>query len=155
MVSARSAILGLVFLPLAFTYAGKREAEEKLRYWLQQPDLRGGVFSQGKLDGVDYRKLLRGAVAYDRASLVGIFRYTANGQLMGEGAETNCEILHALLEHWGDSLFAAVLADEPNRVRRIVIAEIDYDWSYPGWKPTEFLKTYRLAPHEKIPVSPP
>ena len=115
MVSARSAILGLVFLPLAFTYAGKREAEEKLRYWLQQPDLRGGVFSQGKLDGVDYRKLLRGAVAYDRASLVGIFRYTANGQLMGEGAETNCEILHALLEHWGDSRFAAVLSRQSKR----------------------------------------
>jgi hypothetical protein len=153
MVSTRSALLALVLLPLAFAYAGKREAEERLRYWLQQPDSRGGVFSQGKLDGVDYRKLLRGAVAYDRASLAGLFRYTADGQLMGEGAETNCEILHALLEHWGDSRFASVLTLEPKRVGRIVIAEIDYSWRYPGWKPTEFPKTYRLATHERIPTS--
>src|SRR5438067_13443171 len=155
MVSARSTILALSLLPLAFAHAGKREAEERLRYWLQQPDSRGGVFSQGKLDGVDYRKLLRGAVAYDRASLVGIFRYTANGQLMGEGAETNCEILHALLEHWGDSRFAAVLSCESKRVRKIVIAEIGHSWNYPGWRPAEFPKTYRLATHEKIPTSTP
>jgi len=107
------------------------------------------------LDGVDYRKLLRGAVAYDRASLVGIFRYTANGRrLMGEGAETNCEILHALLEHWGDSRFAAVLSREPKRVRKMVVAEIEYTWTYPGWKPSKFPKTYRLSPHEKVPTSP-
>jgi hypothetical protein len=155
MVSARSALLALILLPLTCVHADRREAEERLRYWLQQPEERGGVFAQGKLDGVDYRKLLRGAVAYDRASLVGIFRYTANGKLMGEGAETNCEILHALLEHWGDSRFAAVLSRESKRVRKIVIAEIDYSWNYPGWKPTEFPKTYRLATHEKIPTSPP
>jgi hypothetical protein len=144
-----------MLLPLAVTYAEKRKAEERLRYWLRQPDSRGGVFSQGKLDGVNYRKLLRGAVAYDDASLIGIFRYTANGRLMGEGAETNCEILHALLEHWGDSRFAAVLSREPKRVRRMVIAEIDYTWTHPGWQPNEFPKTYRLATHEKIPTSPP
>ena len=153
MVSARSAFLGLVLLPLTFACAGKREAEERLHYWLQQPDSRGGVFSQGKLDGVDYRKLLQGAVAYDRQSLARIFRYATDGKLMGEGAETNCEILHALLEHWGDSRFAAVLADQPVRVRRAVIADIDYSWSYPGWKPTEFPKTYRLATHKRIPTS--
>src|SRR5207247_5405641 len=116
MVSVRSTILALSLLPLAFAHAGKREAEERLRWWLQQPDSRGGVFSQGKLDGVDYRKLLRRAVAYDRASLAGLFRYTANGKLMGEGAETNCEILHDLLEHWGDATFAATLSRQPMRV---------------------------------------
>ncbi len=155
MVSTRIAVLVLVLLPLAFTYADKRHAEGRLRYWLQQPDSRGGVFSQGKLDGVDYRRLLRGAVAYDHASLVGIFRYTATRRLMGEGAEDNCSILRALLEHWGDSRFAAVLARQPRRVRRMVIAEIDYSWTYPGWQSTEFPKTYRLATHQKISTSPP
>jgi len=150
MVSARSTILALSLLPLAFAHAGKREAEERLRWWLQQPESRGGVFAQGKLDGVDYRKLLRGAVAYDRDSLFGLFRYTADGQLMGEGAETNCEILQLLLQHWGDSRFASVLAGQPKHVRRKVIAEIDYAWSYPGWQPTKFPKTYRLATHEKF-----
>jgi hypothetical protein len=85
MVKTRFTVLALPFVPLAFTYADKREAEARLKYWLQQPDQRGGVFSQGKLDGVDYRKLLRGAVAYDRDSLVGLFRYTTDGKLMGEG----------------------------------------------------------------------
>src|SRR6266480_478032 len=155
MMRTRALIFAIAILPFASNYARERTSEESLRYWLSQPDSAGGVFSQGKLDGVDYRKLLRGAVAYDRASLVGIFRYTANGQLMGEGAETNCEILHALLEHWGDSRFVAVLSRQSKRVRRIVIAEIDYSWRYPGWQPTEFPKTYRLTTHEKIPTSPP
>ena len=155
MVSARSAIFTLLLFPLALTFAGKREAEERLRCWLHQPDSRGGVFSQGKLDGVDYRKLLRGAVAYDRASLAGLFRYTANGKLMGEGAETNCEILHDLLEHWGDATFAVTLSRQPMRVRTAVIADLDYSWAYPGWKPTEFPRTYRLAAHQKIQMSLP
>lgn len=155
MVSVRSVVLAIALLPLAFAYAGKRAAGDRLRWWLRQPESRGDVFTQGRLDGIDYRKLLRGAVAYDRASLIGIFRYTTDGQLMGEGAETNCEILKLLLEHWGDSRFASVLAAQSQRVRRQVIAEITYAWDYPGWQPTEFPKTYRLAPHPKIVTSPP
>ena len=144
-----------MFLSAASTSARERSAAETLRYYLAQPTSRGDVFSQGKLDGVDYRRLLRGAVAYDRASLVGIFQCTADGQLMGEGAETNCEILHALLERWGDSRFATVLSPQPPRVRKAVIAALDYSWTYPGWRSTEFPKTYRLAPHQKISTSPP
>jgi hypothetical protein len=155
MVRVPSTVLALMLLPLALAYASKREAGERLYWWLQQPGSHGGVFAQGRLDGVDYRKLLRGAVAYDRQSLTSIFGYTMNGQLMGDGADTNCEILHLLLEYWGDSRFASVLARQPRRARRRIIAEIEYDWTYPGWKPTEFPKTYRLAPHEKIPTSPP
>jgi hypothetical protein len=155
MVNVRSTVLALVFLPLAFAYAGKRDAEDRLRWWLQQPQSVGGVFSQGKLDGVNYRKLLRGAVAYDRESLAAIFRYTVNGQLMGEGADTNCEILHLLLQYWGDSRFASVLAPQSQPARKKIIAGIEYDWGYPGWNPTEFPKTYKLAPHEKIATSPP
>jgi hypothetical protein len=154
-VNARSTVLVLLFVPLALTYADKREAEARLKYWMRQPDQRGGVFSQGKLDGVDYRKLLRGAVAYDRDSLVGLFRYTADGKLMGEGGETNSEILHNLLEHWGDARFAAVLSRQPKRVRTAVIAELDYSWTHPGWKSTEFPRTYRLAKHQKIQISEP
>jgi hypothetical protein len=55
---------------------------------------------------------------------------------MGAGAEDNCSILHALLEHWGDSRFAAVLRGQPLRVREAVIAMLDYGWRYPGWTPT-------------------
>ena len=155
MVNARSTLFALLFVPLALAYADKREAEARLKYWLEQPNQRGGVFSQGELDGVNYRKLLRGAVAYDRDSLVGLFRYTATGKLMGEGGETNSEILHCLLEHWGDARFAAVLSRQPKRVRTAVIADLDYSWTHPGWKPTEFPRTHRLAEHQKIHISEP
>ncbi|MGI8570292.1 MAG: hypothetical protein ACR2KT_15200 [Methylocella sp.] len=135
--------------------ARERTAEEDLRYYLSALVSPGDVFSQGKLDGVDYRKLLRGAVAYDRHSLAGIFHYTANGRLTGEGAETNSILLHALLHHWGDARFAAVLRTESARVRKAVIAELDYGWGYPGWKSHEFPMTYRLAEHQKPVTSPP
>lgn len=135
-------------LSAALVRADARSADARLRYWLQQPAERGSIFSQGKLDGIDYRNLLRAAMAYDANSLRDLFRYTANGKLMGEGAETNCEILYLLLQHWGDSRFAAVLSKEPRRVRVAVIAAIDY--AYPHWRPTESPKTYRLATHEKF-----
>jgi hypothetical protein len=135
--------------------AHERTPEQTLQYYLSIQARRGDVFSQGKLDSVDYRKLLRGAIAYDNDSLAAIFRYTANGRLIGEGAEDNSVILEALLHHWGDSRFAAVLRNQPPRVRTAVIAELDYSWKYPGWKPHEFPKTYSLVKHQKIVASPP
>jgi hypothetical protein len=155
MVNARLAAAALIALAATNALARERTSEETLHYYLKRPASRGDVFSQGKLDGVDYRKLLRGAVAYDRRSLIGIFRYTANGRLMGEGAEDNCSILHALLEHWGDSRFASVLKAQPLRVREAVIAMLDYSWRYPGWRSHEFPITFQLAKHQKIVTSPP
>src|SRR5437667_1431746 len=105
MVNARSVAVVLITFVAAHAFGRERTFEETLNYFLTVAAHRGDVFSQGKLDGVNYRKLLRGAVAYDSASLVGIFRYTATRQLIGEGAEDNCSILHALLEHWGDFRF--------------------------------------------------
>jgi hypothetical protein len=155
MVNTRSVAVALITFVAAHASGRERTSKETLNYFLTVPAHRGDVFSQGKLDGIDYRKLLRGAVAYGSASLVGIFRYTATRQLMGEGAEDNCSILHALLEHWGDSHFASVLRRQPRRVREAVIAELDYSWRYPGWRSHEFPMTYQLAKHEKIVTSPP
>jgi hypothetical protein len=72
MVSARSVVLVLHLIVCSSVRAHERTAEEDLRYYLNAPVSPGDVFTQGKLDGVDYRKLLRGAVAYDSASLLGI-----------------------------------------------------------------------------------
>lgn len=155
MVRASSSVIALLLIVCASAYARERSAEKDLRYYLKAPASGGDVFTQGKLDGVDYRKLLRGAVGYDRPSLVGLFRYTASRHLMGEGAETNCSILHDLLEHCGDYRFAAVLGSQSVRVREAVVAMLDYSWGYPGWKPDQFPITYRLAKHEKIVTSPP
>lgn len=121
--------------------------EQRLRYFLAMPQEGGDVFAQGELDGVDYRTLLRGAVAKDAAALSGIFRYTAHGKLMGEGAETNGEILYQLLHTWGDASYARILRAESREVRTAVIAELDYEWLYPGWRSHEFPITYRLAEH--------
>ncbi len=120
----------------------------RLSYYLAMPTERGNVFAQGTLDGVDYRTLLRGAIAKDPASLTGIFRYTANGRLMGEGADTNCEILLQLLHTWGDTSYAHVLAAEPHKVRTAVVSALDYSWPSPGWQPKDFPVTYRLAKHD-------
>jgi hypothetical protein len=161
MVNTRSIAVALIAIVAAQASARERTSEETLDYFLtvdyfeDLPPRGGDVFSQGKLDGVDYRKLLRGAVAYDRRSLVGIFRYTATRQLRVLGAEENCSILHALLEHWGDSRFASVLRAQPLRVREAVIAMLDHSWRYPGWRSHEFPNTFQLAKHQKIVTSPP
>ena len=144
------AILALLFsASVACAIASERTAEQQLRNYLASKSEPGSVFAQGTLDGVDYRKLLRGAVDKDSASLAGIFRYTANGKLMGEGAESNCAILHQLLRLWGDAAYARVLAAESPKVRSAVIAALDYTWSHPGWQANEFPVTYRLAKHIK------
>src|SRR5437763_16521415 len=101
MLRAPSAVIALLVIVCASAYARERSADEDLRYYLKAPAGGGDVFTQGKLDGIDYRKLLRGAVAYDRPSLVGLFPSTAPRHLLGEGEETNRTLLLDLLEHGG------------------------------------------------------
>lgn len=144
----RTILLVLVLAVVSTAIAGERTAELQLKEYLTDESYTGSVFAQGKLDGIDYRKLLRGAIRRDSASLAGIFRYTANGKLMGEGAESNCDILRQLLRFWGDRAFARVLAAESLKVRIAVIAAIDYAWPHPGWQPTDFPLTFRLARHD-------
>lgn len=128
-------------------WSSSPNAGERLKYWLTTKSDTGSVFGQGKLDGVDYRKLLRAAVAMDAKSLSGIFRYTANGRLMGAGADDNCDILHQLLIWWGDRQFANVLSGESLKVRSAVVNAIGDAWSFPGWKPFQFPLTYALGTH--------
>lgn len=122
-----------------------QRSKRRLQYYLAMPSERGSVFAQGTLDGVNYRRLLRGAIAKDPASLRGLFRYTAHGQIMGEGATDNDEILWHLLHTWGDAAFARVLAAEPLEVRTAVVSAINDAWPHPGWQPAEFPATYRLG----------
>jgi hypothetical protein len=128
--------------------AGEPTADQQLKSYLASKSETGSVFAQGTLDGIDYRKLLSKAVTKDADALAGIFRYTANGKLMGEGAESNCDILRQLLRLWGDPAYARVLAAEPPKVRAAVIGALDYAWPHPGWQPKQFPATYRLAKHD-------
>ena len=135
---------GNLFCPIA----AERTAEQRLSEYLASKTEIGSVFAQGTLDGVDYRKFLRGAIAKDSVALSALIRYTTNGKLMGEGAESNCDILRQLLRLWGDKPFARVLAAESPKVRTAVVAAIDYAWPHPGWQPRDFPVTYRLADHD-------
>jgi hypothetical protein len=141
-------IAAILISASVYAIAGERTAEQQLNSYLASKPEPGSVFAQGALDGVNYRKLLRGAVAKDAGALAGIFRYTANGKMMGGGAESNCDILHQLLRLWSDPAYARVLAAEPPRVRAAVIRALDYAWPDPGWKPNQFPATYRLANHD-------
>ena len=138
----------ILFAACVCAFADGRPPEGELQTYHTSPSEGGSVFAQGTLDGVDYRKLLKGAVAKESRSLAGIFRYTANGKLMGEGAESNCDILRQLLRLWGDKAYARVLAAQSPKVRAAVIAALDYPWPHPGWKPRQFPLTYRLAKHD-------
>lgn len=128
--------------------ARTRSVEQQLREDLAGKEAPGSLFYQARLDRVDYRKLLRGAIAKDDDALARLFRYTSTGNLMGEGAEEHCGILRKLLLFRGDREFARVLAKEPPKVRDVVVSWIGYAWPHPGWRPNEFPRTYRLGKHE-------
>ena len=125
-----------------------RDPGQRLQEYLAYPDSRGSVFAQGTMDGVDYRKLLRGAIHKDRTSLVRLFQYTAHGQLMGEGYDSNADILRQLLRLWGDGAYSKVLAAQAPDVRSSVIGSLDYVWPG-GWQSTSYPKTFKLAEHDK------
>jgi len=93
------------------------------------------VFYRAKLDGFDYPNFLRAAMRKDFASLARVFQCTANGKLMGEGADSHCRILPELLRFCDHRAFVRVLAAESPKVRKAVFAAIKYAWPHPGWKP--------------------
>ena len=126
--------------------ADRKGLEKSLRIHLSAKEYGGSLLHQAKLDGVNYRKHLRGAIAEDDDSLSALFRYTHNGHLMGEGAEEHAEILLKLLRFWGDREFSRVLARESQKVRKFVVSYMDSSWPE-GWKATQYPKTYRLGPH--------
>ena len=126
--------------------ADERTPEQALHAFLAESRTpqRGDVFSQAAIDGVDYARLLRGAVASQRRALAGLFRYTATGKLMGEGAVSHASILVALLQHWGDAGFASVLRPLSAPVRRAVVAALDEQIA-PAVFARQFPRTYHLA----------
>ena len=67
---------------------------------------------------------------------------------MGEGAESNADILRQLLRLWGDGPYSKVLSMQAPDVRTSVIDMLDYTWPG-GWRSDAFPKTYKLAEHEK------
>jgi hypothetical protein len=110
-------------------------------------DDKGDVIYQAKLDGFDYRTHLTCAINKDEESLALLLDYTANGQLMGVGADEHCEVLLNLLKHWGDSEFATILANRSLNVRNHVKEALKYE--NPHWSQDQFPKTYKLLHSHK------
>ena len=94
-----------------------------------------------------YERYLRLAVQMRDDGLKQIFRFTVAEGFIGAGAEDHCSILRDLLRYWGDRDYSRVLAAESPQIRSAVIDALDYTWPHPGWKPTEYPVTYRLAKH--------
>jgi len=107
------------------------------------------------LHDTSYTRSLDRALAKDAAGLRHLFRFTTTEAFVGAGAESHCAILRDLLRYLGDRFFARVLHSESAEVRAAVIHALDYAWSYPGWQPSRFPATYRIAKHQKISSSPP
>src|SRR5207247_8597428 len=71
--------VGLIILGVC--YGIDQDPQETLHYFLNLSEQRGNIFYQAKLDGVDYRALLKGAMAKDEKSLTALFKYTVKGSL--------------------------------------------------------------------------
>ena len=87
-----------------------------------------------KLTHFDYRKNLESAVRGEPSGLHALFKFTASESFVGAGADDHCRTLHELLQLLGDQAFSRELSKESSRVRIAVVAALEYDWAYPGWK---------------------
>jgi len=94
-------------------------------------EYRGSIFAQAKLDGIDYRPILKRAVNLDKTALVSLFTM----KFMGEGGDTHCANLRDLMHLWGDAKFAEVLVSQPKEVRALVVSSIDYTCADSDWIP--------------------
>jgi hypothetical protein len=140
--------LAMVLISAMSIFGGVNETPSaKLNHALQHMGNRGDVGYQAKLDGFDYRRHLRKAIAGNQGAFAALFDYTSDGRLMGVGAQEHSEILYNLLLLWGDDFFSAVLRARRLTVQHRVVSRIDS--RYPGWAPGKFPETYKLGPHHQ------
>ena len=107
------------------------------KYWLNE--------TRGQVDGVNYDSLLDRSMQRDSGALSQLFELKG---LDGAGADGHSQVLWALLWHWGDRRFAAILRHEPDSVRTKVTCDLDYaaDANYSGKFPQTFAVTHH-DPH--------
>ena len=98
-----------------------------------------------QFDRFNYRPALSAAFQ-SKQGLAAFLGYLDKSSIMGAGAEAHACAVRALLEHWGDKVFARQLLSQPVKVREQAIGLIDYT----GIQHFEarYPKTYRLAAHE-------
>ncbi|HEV7403383.1 MAG TPA: hypothetical protein VGO11_10665 [Chthoniobacteraceae bacterium] len=123
---------------------GEESPRETLERFLREPAQRGSIFTQAKLDGLDYRPVLRKAVAGQERALVELFEFGVKGRFMGEASISHETILRALLDHLGDDLFSKALAKAGEPARWSVRWRLDESFGKAGYA-TLHPKTFKLA----------
>jgi len=116
------------------------DAKRSLVRAAQTEEYRGGIYAQAKLDGIDYRPILKRAINLDEKALGSLLSM----RFIGEGAETHCENLLQLMRLWGDDRFSKVVAQQPAKIRALVVGSIDYAWADPEWN--LYSKTRKTSP---------
>ncbi len=106
------------------------EAKRALETTVKMEEYGGSIFTQARLDKIDYRPILRRAIDHDEKALASLFTM----RFMGEGGETHCANLLQLMKLWGDDEFSKTLARQPAEIRDLVIGSIDYAWADPEWR---------------------
>jgi hypothetical protein len=143
-----SIVVGL-FIFSAVCYSRDENARETLQYYLSIKDERGNVFYQSRLDGINYKKLLRAAMNQDTESLEALFEYSSNKNLMGEGAEDHVAILRALLCYLGDDLYSTALRNVSRKSRKQVIGYLDEGFGKEDYS-KKYPKTYAVCAHHRL-----
>ncbi len=146
----KTPMLALLLLCAPLAHAGI-PGEAECRTWTRQmidprEDACDDLCPQAeKFDGYDYRKGLAEAFR-TRAGLSRFFAYTGRSSIMGAGGDAQACTLHALLMHWGDARYAAVLSKQAPDVRARVVGLLDYA-GIQRFEP-RYPKTHALAVHE-------
>lgn len=78
--------------------------------------------------GVDYRRVVDGAMRRDPGSLRELFWLTAHAGFDGASSEGNAAVLGNLLRYLGDGTFGSALSTEPAEIRKAVQDELRYDF---------------------------
>ena len=97
--------------------------------------------------GVDYRRVVDGAMRRDGASLHKLFWLTSHAGFDGASSEGNAAVLGNLLRYLGDGTLGSALSTEPSEIRKAVQDELRYDFALEegGGKDAWLFESYPLT----------
>jgi len=98
-----------------------------------------------EFDHYNYRQGLSAAFRSEHG-LVEFLAYLERSSIIGSGAEAHACAVSALLQRWGDNVFAKQLSTQPVKVREQAIGLIDYS-GLERFR-ARYPRTYQLAAHE-------
>jgi hypothetical protein len=98
-----------------------------------------------QFDSYDYVSGLKAALA-SHSGLTKFLSYAGRSSIIGAGADAQACTLVAVLDRWGDAVFASEIARQPAKSRARIVGLLDY--ASPEDFAKRFPKTYASAAHE-------